>query len=174
MRPCPFRCCNILFFRYARKLFLHNSSLSNARLHNISIDPESRLCFADLSLCIDDKTISSYASHLKELRFATEDDLDNSFAHQAAKQTDKIGHNEASSTGEMSNCVVMRVLKRQFDLFSLTSVCSVLPSPFRPDCSVALLDYSGTLISCHKPDDGIYVGAQDENNNSQAHDNEAG
>ena len=51
--------------RYAKTLFLHNSSLSDARLCRIHVNPETRLCFADLSFRVDDRKISSYAAHLK-------------------------------------------------------------------------------------------------------------
>ena len=51
--------------RYAKTLFLLNSSLSDARLCRIRVDPETRLCFADLSFRVDDRKISSYATHLK-------------------------------------------------------------------------------------------------------------
>ena len=51
--------------RYAKTLFLHNSSLSDARLCRIRVNPETRLCFADLSFRVDDRKISSYAAHLK-------------------------------------------------------------------------------------------------------------
>jgi len=133
--------------QYARKLFLDNSSLSRTRLERISIHPESRMCFADISLCIGSKPIPSYAQHLKELRFATDDDDDNFFAHQSAKRSQNVdGPDECSADTR------------------------VPLSPFRSDSSVALVDYDGTMISCYKPDALLSDDIPDKNNNDNVHD----
>jgi len=125
--------------QYAKTLFLHNSSLSDARLCRIRVNPETRLCFADLSFRVDDRKISSYAAHLKGLRFAMDDDAENSYALRASLESDKVGRHENS-----------------------------YPSPpFGSSSTLTLTDFAGNVIPCHKPGSMTNGSLQDRNNNRQ-------
>lgn len=122
--------------QYCKKLFLFNPGLSDVRLHHVRLLSESESCLADLSLRVNDLNISSYALHLKQMRFATIDE-DESFALATIRPTDR---------GRVFNS-------------------SGLVPPFRSLSSLMLVDEMGSTLKCHEVDSATNSTDVDRNNN---------
>lgn len=119
--------------QYCKKLFLFNPGLSDVRLHSVRFHSSSQLCLADLSFRVDEHIVSSYALHLKQMRFATDDDEQHSFALSAA--------------------VVNRPQQQE--------PAGLVP-PFQSSSSLTLMDDSGSVVKCHKVDSDISLASSQD------------
>jgi len=124
--------------QYCKKLFLFNPGLSDVRLHHMRVHSESKICLADLSFCVNDQTIDSYSLHLKQMRFATNDDSKHSFALSSGLASDSDCSNQPSG----------------------------LMPPFRSTSPLTLVDEAGSVIRCHRAESSSTLSVDGDANNN--------
>jgi len=126
--------------QYCKKLFLFNPGLSDVRLRHIRLHAESKVCLADLSFRFNDRIIGSYAQHLRQLRYATNDDARESFALATIAPVANAVDNDNSG----------------------------LMPPFESLSSLTLIDEMGSFVRCHKVDSSSSICADRDANNEES------